>query len=107
MLKVLFKAPSILVCGLICLSLVACVGKPPLSEFSLARSAVRAARDADAARFAPGYWHKAMNTYRQAQRYYKNKENELAKQYFDRARIYAERAENAAQLARATGDDAL
>ena len=77
---------------------------PPRLEYSLARSAVRAARDADAARFAPGYWHKAMNAYRQAKRFYQDRDHSDAKLYFERARILAERAENAAQLARAKGD---
>lgn len=81
-----------------------CVIDPPQRDYALARAAVDAAREADAARFASGYWHSAEDAFRKAERLYKDKEHEKAKEMFRRARIYAERAENAAQLKRAKGD---
>ena len=87
--------------------IVGCQGPAPKGEYSLARSAIRSARDADAARFSADYWHKAMNTYRQAKKLYQDRQNDLARQYFARARVYAERAENLSQLARAKGDDSF
>jgi hypothetical protein len=90
---------------LICLTLLGCQIDPPQEEYSLARAAIEAAREADAAKYSPGYWHKAQTIYQQAENYYQDRNNEMAKTYFVRARIYAERAENAAQLARAKGDE--
>lgn len=86
------------------LILAGCQIDPPQEEYSIARAAIEAAREADAPKYAPGYWHKARTTFQQAEKFYKDRENEMAKTYFVRARVYAERAENSAQLARAKGD---
>lgn len=78
---------------------------PPRGEYSLARAALEAAREADAPKYSPGYWHRARTAYRKAQNFYENKQHEDAQEYFKRARIFAERAENSAHLARAKGDE--
>lgn len=77
-----------------------CVTYIPVDEWNTARAAYESARDADAARFVPSMWFKAEQTYREAQRAYKDREYDKAKALFIRARIYCEQAENAARLAR-------
>lgn len=88
------------------LFLAGCQIDPPQEEYALARAAIEAAREADSPKYAPGYWHKARTHYQQAEKFYTERDNEMAKTYFVRTRVYAERAENTAQLSRAKGDSA-
>lgn len=74
--------------------------KIPVEEYNLARAAVNAARDTEAARFAPGLWHKAEESYKRAQHFYKDRRYKEAQELFVEARLNAERAENAARVAR-------
>ena len=80
--------------------LTACAAKPPISEYSLARAAMDAAREVDSARFAPSLWYEAEEAYRSALRSYQDRHFTSAQQAFDQARILAEKAENASRLAR-------
>ena len=41
-----------------------CASAPPVHEYTIARAALEAARDVEAARYASGYWHKAEEFYR-------------------------------------------
>jgi hypothetical protein len=72
--------------------------QPPYEEYTLARSAVRAAQESDSARFATAMWNKAEDNYRSGQKAYKEAEYENAKKYFSNAVQYAEMAENATRL---------
>ena len=99
-----------MVCGLSVASLVVfstsgCVTYFPVNEYNLARVAVDSARDADAARFAPGMWYKAEEAYQKGQRLYKERRYSSAKEVFIEARNNAERAENAARLTRFQSGD--
>jgi len=85
---------------LVSIAFSACVTYVPIDEWNTARAAYEAARESDAARFVPALWFKAEQTYREAQRAYKDRDYEKAKVLFTRARIYCEQAENAARLAR-------
>lgn len=78
---------------------------PPYEEYSLARTAVKAAQDADSARFATGIWNKAEENYRAGQKAYRESDFDTAKKHFQAAIQFAEKAENATRLKKfQTGD---
>lgn len=92
--------------GLILIALLGCRIDPPLEEYNLARSAVAAAEGSNAARYAPGTWHKAEQAYKQAEALFREGDHNSAKKLFDIARSYAEKAEMAAKVTRAkSGED--
>ena len=86
--------------------LTACVvGPAPYEEYSIARAAIKAAQEAEGPRLAPGLWSRADQSFRQAEREYKNDEFDQAREHFVRATAYAERSENATRLKKfQTGD---
>ncbi len=75
-----------------------CASQPPISEYTIARAAIEAARDKEAARYAPGFWHKAEEFYRKGEKSFQESDFVDAKENFERARIFAEKAENATRL---------
>jgi len=81
--------------------LVGCVTYIPVEEYTLARSAHEAARDADALRYAPSLWYNAEQAYRDGQKSFKDRDFTGAKTAFEQAKDWAEKAENAARIARA------
>lgn len=92
----LFRSLSSL---LVVAALAGCVVPPaPYEEYSLARTAIRAAQEADSARFATGLWHRAEESYRNGQKAYKDSEFAEAKKHFIQAQQFAERAENVTRL---------
>jgi len=78
----------------------ACVTYLPVDEWTMARSAYEAARDADSARYVPSIWFNAEQTYREAQKAYRDRRYSSAKTLFVQAKQLCEQAENAARLAR-------
>lgn len=89
------------------LSTGACVTSEevPLEEYTLARAAYDAAKDADALRYAPSLWYNAEETYREGERAFKERRYTKAGQLFSVARESAEKAENAARIARHQSGD--
>ena len=81
------------------LCMASCRINPPLTEYSLARAAYQAAKQANAGRYAPGSWDRAQSAYRRAVKLFKEEDFNDAKKYFELARVHAERAELAAKLA--------
>ena len=97
-----------IVAPILFLSLSNCVvAPPPYEEYTMARTAVRAAQDVDAARFAVGFWNKAEENYRLGQRAWKEAEFEEARTRFKRAQEFAERAENATRLKKFQSGDSF
>ncbi len=82
-------------------------GPMPLDEYSFARAAIEAARDVQAPRHSPGFWHQAEEAYRKARLLYKDKRWDEARTEFIKARVAAEKAENAARLVRQRTGDVL
>ena len=80
--------------------LVACATSPPVEDYTLARAAMDAARDADAPKYAPSLWFKAEESYRVGQLSYRDRRFATARTQFLNARDLAEQAENAARLRR-------
>lgn len=88
--------------------IVSCQSGPmPLEEYSIARVALEAAREVQAPRHAPGYWHQAEEAYRKARLLYKDQRWDEARIEFLKARVAAEKAENAARLIRQRTGDVL
>jgi hypothetical protein len=80
---------------------------PPVEDYTLARAAIDAAKAVESARYSPGYWHQAEESYRRAQTYYKDHDYDSAQSEFVKARIAAEKAENSARLIRQRNGDVL
>ena len=79
--------------------LVGCVAPPPpYEDYAIAKAAIRAAQDADCARFSTGLWNKAEENYRSGQKSYRESDFAEAKKFFKEAIKYAERAENSTRL---------
>ena len=93
---------------LIFFSLMSCVHiAPPILEFTLADTALKAAKSVQAVRYSPGYWYEAEESFRQAKILYNEREYEQARDLFNKARIAAERAENSARLMRLRNGEVL
>ena len=83
-----------------------CVGKPPRGEYLLADTALAAAKSADAPRYAPGLFTKAQGYYLKGQRNFTDRDYSDARNNFNLARNYAERAENYTTLKKSENGDA-
>lgn len=86
-------------------ALVGCVGSPPNDDYVLTKSALEAAKESDAARYAPSLWYSAEEAFRGAVDAYKDRSYSKAKALFVESRYMAERAENAARLAKQKSGD--
>ena len=82
-------------------------GPPPIEEWLMAKTAMDAAKAVDAQKHSPGNWHQAEEAYRRAQILFRDREHPDAKEMFIRARLAAERAENAARLIRQKSGEVL
>lgn len=82
-------------------------GPVPLDDYAMARAAIDAAREVQAPRHAPGFWHQAEEYYRKARVLYKDQRWDEARKNFVKARVAAEKAENAARLNRQRTGDVL
>lgn len=89
-----FALPAAFVVGLIS----GCVHRIPVEEYTMARAAYEAAKDADSARFAPSLWFSAEQAYREAQKAFRDRRYDDAKSYFAKAQDLSEQAENSARL---------
>jgi len=87
----------------------ACVTLPsvPIEDYAIARTAIDAAKSVDAARYSPGFFHKAEIAYRTAQLAYQDRDYQTAIEEFQLAREFAEKAENSARLIRFKNGDVL
>lgn len=81
--------------------------EPPLEEWVLARAALDAAKSVQAAKYSPGYWHQAEESFKQARILYKEESFDEAKDEFLTARKAAEKAENSARLKRLQNGEVL
>lgn len=85
--------------------LFGCVGSPPIEEYNLANTALVAAKQNQAGRFAPGFLSQAEDYCRQGVADYNDRQYKSATVNFERCRSFAEKAENHTVLKRAeTGD---
>jgi hypothetical protein len=73
---------------------------PPILEYTLADTAIKAAKAVQAVRYSPGHWYEAEEAFRQARILFNEREYEQARDLFNRARKAAEKSENSARLIR-------
>jgi hypothetical protein len=101
------KSRGSLLAGLLFLALgfSGCVTSVPVEDYTLARAAYDAAKEAEALRYAPALWYNAEQAYRLGQRSYKERNYTEAEERFKEARVAAEKAENAARVARQNSGD--
>lgn len=81
-----------------CVVVAGCAAPPPFEEYTISRTALSAARDVEAGRYASGYWHRAEELYRRGQKQFKDNDYARAKESFQGSLEYSERAENATRL---------
>ena len=99
---------SIFLLSVILQGTVGCVHiAPPILEYTLADTAIKAAKAVQAVRYSPDHWHEAEEAYRQARILYNEREYEQAIGLFNKARIAAEKAENSARLIRLRNGEVL
>lgn len=99
---------SIFLLGLILLGSAGCVHiAPPNLEYTLADTAIKAAKAVQAVRYSPTHWHEAEEAYRQARILYNEREYEQAIELFNKARVAAEKAESTARLMRLRSGEVL
>lgn len=104
----LIKKPFPFFLILLIMTVAGCVSAPPpIEEWALARAALEAAHAVDSAKYAPGHWSQAEDSYRQAKILFYDKEYADAKELFLKVRAAAEMAENAARLIRHKNGDVL
>ena len=97
-----------MICIFISLGLVSCqTMDPPVEEWTLARAALEAAKSVQAAKYSPGYWHQAEDSYRKARVLMKDENYKEAQEEFVTARKAAERAENSARIKRQQSGEVL
>ena len=87
---------------------IGCVtSPPPIEDYTLAKTALDAAKAVDAARYSAGFMHKAELAYKKAQQHYTDREYEQATLEFRKAREAAEKAENSARFIRFKNGEVL
>jgi hypothetical protein len=76
-----------------------CVSIPPPDEdYTLARTALEAARQIEAARYSPLFFQQAENHYKKAESLYEDREYDKSQKEFILCRQFAEKAETAARI---------
>lgn len=79
----------------------------PVEDYTLARTAIDAAKAVESSKYSSGYWHQAEESYRKAQILFQEREFAESKKEFIKARVAAERAENSARLIRLRNGEVL
>lgn len=79
--------------------LFGCVNpNPPREEYNLAESALRAATDSEAKRYAPKLYSQARRYMKKAERAYQERYYEKSTEYFRKSRYYSEKSENTSRV---------
>ena len=76
------------------LGLVSCAGMPPVQEYSLARTALTAAKKFEADKYHAKSYRKARYFYKKGRDSFDQRIYVLAKKYFDQCREVAEKSED-------------
>lgn len=88
--------------------LSSCITAPvPVEDYTLARTAMDAARAIESARYSAGYWHQAEEHYRRGKAFLDEREYSDAQAEFIQARLAAEKAENSARIIRFKNGEVL
>lgn len=79
----------------------------PIQEYSLAKTAMEYAEKNDGERLAPILFQQAQQTYKQAVKFYEDRNYDEARSLFIKARKLAEKSENAARVKKAKTGEVL
>lgn len=104
------RRPSALLSSSIFIFLVSnagCVTYMPVDEYNIARTAYDAAKDADAPRYSPAFWFSTEQAYHSGEKAFEERDFANARRLFIDTRDFAEKAENAARLARHQSGDVV
>lgn len=85
--------------SLTALSVGCSTGRPTL-EYVLAKQAFSSAKEVEASRYAPGFYHRAEEAYRRGVVFFNSHSYKEAIDEFKQARSFAEKAENVARIQR-------
>ena len=77
-----------------------CAGPRPVEDLVIAKAALDAAQEAGATSMAPGFWHQAEESYRKGLKSMQGNYNYEARTHFQKAKVFAEKAENSTRLKR-------
>lgn len=83
-------------------TLVSCASPPPYEDYTLARTALKAARESEAPRYAPIIWSQAELEFRQGEKSYNENGFDEAKRHFQTSIRASEKAENSARMKKFT-----
>ena len=86
------------------LYLCACAGRPPFLEYSIAFSAIEAAKKANSDKNATAEWIKAIRYYRQAEQKFHVRDYNTSTLLFNESINWAEKAENISRLKMSMGE---
>ncbi len=82
-----------------------CAGPQPILDLDLTKSALEAAKSAEASRYAPKLWIQAENEYRKALEFYKKQNHHKAKKALMRSKKWAEQAELESRIKKSQSGD--
>lgn len=80
---------------------------PPMEEYVFARAAIESAQLIEASRYSPGFYHQAIENYRKGEILFGDRQYKEANEFFKKAKIAAEKAENSARLTRHKNGEVL
>ncbi|MYE07789.1 MAG: DUF4398 domain-containing protein [Oligoflexia bacterium] len=86
------------------LCLTSCAGKPPFLEYSIAQTALQAARKVNAEQNTGSYWEKAISYYQRGKKKFQERDYISAERFFNESIKWAEKAENLSRFKMSTGE---
>ena len=82
--------------------MIGCASPPPYEEFTLARTALKAARESEASRYAPVLWSQAEREFQLGEKNFRENAFDEARRHFQTSMKVSERAENATRMKKFT-----
>ncbi len=84
--------------------LIACAGKPPFLEYTIAQKALKSAHKVNADKSAISLWVRASRYYQRAEQQFQDRDYISARRYFNESIKWAEKAENLSRFKMSTGE---
>lgn len=86
---------------------ISCVSPASFEDYAIAHIAIKTAKESNAGSHSTNLYLKALSYYRQGEISFKNKDYGMAKEYFEKSREMAERAELITYLKKSMGSGGL
>ena len=84
--------------------LLACAGRPPFLEYTIAKTALKSARKVNAEKNTGAYWYRARDYYQQGRRSFRERDYKSAERFFNESIKWAEKAENFSRFKMSKGE---